>query len=259
MIKETVRIKMEKEDILTASFYDDPEVVKSYNDIRYSSKGGKICDKRQMESFFNVVNNVKGKKILEIGCGVGRFTKLLSERGADVTGVDTSKNMIDYCKKNDKKGTYLVANALELPFKDKSFDIVYSISVFNHLKSYETAISELARVSRDKVILGFPNKVSLLSIAYLYRWVRHGNLKYSTSDTKKGKRHQPYGIYFSIGQMKKLLRKNNLQNLGYDSSLMFNPLWMPNLFPNFFYRMDKIMSKILRPFMTHIILYGYKK
>jgi SAM-dependent methyltransferase len=67
-----------------------------------------------------------GGKILDIGCGPGLYTKKLSEKGFDVTGLDFSQNSIEYARKNDKKSKYLLQNYLEINFCEE-FDLIMLI------------------------------------------------------------------------------------------------------------------------------------
>jgi 2-polyprenyl-3-methyl-5-hydroxy-6-metoxy-1,4-benzoquinol methylase len=67
-------------------------------------------------------------KILDLGCGPGLYSELFAEEGHQVTGVDFSRNSIDYARQEaDKKGldiTYLNQNYLELDVPEKHFDLV---------------------------------------------------------------------------------------------------------------------------------------
>ena len=69
--------------------------------------------------------------ILDLGCGPGLYSTILAEKGHAVTGVDFSKNSIDYAKKKAKEDgleiSYLQANYLELKLPEQSFDLVLLI------------------------------------------------------------------------------------------------------------------------------------
>ncbi len=70
---------------------------------------------------------VKGKSILEIGCGFGRLLEILSKNSKKVTGIDYSKNLLRIARERlkDKKNIELHhMNAKKLDFKDNSFDYV---------------------------------------------------------------------------------------------------------------------------------------
>jgi len=76
---------------------------------------------------------VEGKelKILDLGCGPGLYTQQIAEKGHEVTGVDFSKNSIDYAKEqakiNDLEIEYINKNYLELDLPENEFDLVMMI------------------------------------------------------------------------------------------------------------------------------------
>ena len=66
-----------------------------------------------------------GKKVLDICCASGTNSKILYEKGASVTGVDISKEMINITKKRVPSIIFKVANMKHLPFSDNSFDVLF--------------------------------------------------------------------------------------------------------------------------------------
>jgi len=92
-----------------------------------------------------------GSRILDVGCGKGfllyEFTQVVP--GAQVAGVDISAYGIENAKE-EVRPFLKIANATKLPFEDKSFDFVYSITTFHNLYNYElhSALKEVERVGR---------------------------------------------------------------------------------------------------------------
>jgi len=87
----------------------------------------------------------KNSKVLEVGCGNGK--NMLYRNDLKFTGIDFSQEMINICK--NKKLTVYKANMLELPFLNRSFDVVISVASLHHLDSFEKrqlAIKEMLRV-----------------------------------------------------------------------------------------------------------------
>lgn len=108
------------------------------------------------------LEQLKGLKVLEVGCGAGRFTELLVESGAYVHSVDLSE-AVDANKENiGSAANYSIAQAsvYELPFADESFDVVVCLGVIQHTPSSERTIQSLY----DKV-----KKGGLLVIDH-YKW-----------------------------------------------------------------------------------------
>ena len=87
-------------------------------------------------------------EVLEVGCGRGSMLKKLIGVGSK-TGIDPSKQAIDYAKSTATDASFVVGVAEKLPFKDNSFDFVYSLEVFEHVEEYELMVSEMVRVLKD--------------------------------------------------------------------------------------------------------------
>jgi 2-polyprenyl-3-methyl-5-hydroxy-6-metoxy-1,4-benzoquinol methylase len=74
--------------------------------------------------------------ILEIGCGIGTFSRLLSTRAELVTAIDLSPKMIETAKNLSKSQTnidFQIADVLETSFPDEHFDAIVSVATFHHL------------------------------------------------------------------------------------------------------------------------------
>lgn len=91
-------------------------------------------------------NTLAGKQVLECGCGAGRFTEILLERGAVVTSVDLSSAVDANVQNCPVSQTHRVAQAdiLRLPFQPQQFDVVLCLGVIQHTPSPEATIASLA-------------------------------------------------------------------------------------------------------------------
>jgi len=89
--------------------------------------------------------DLRGKQVLELGCGTGQLSGWLAERGATVVGVDVSHAALS---KNRHARTVLAA-AEQLPFADSSFDLIVGSLILHHLPVEPTA-RELRRVLADQ-------------------------------------------------------------------------------------------------------------
>ena len=96
------------------------------------------------------LGDVSGKSVIDIGCGEGRFSRLLSEMGAAVTGVDLTEALIERARSvGSKRETYLVGDAEDLEgIADESFDLAVSYIVLVDLLDYRRSIREAYRVLR---------------------------------------------------------------------------------------------------------------
>lgn len=96
----------------------------------------------------------KKLKVLDIGCGVVPLCNYISLKGHDVVALDPMKNDIDFLIQNDMNKlhnstvNYMHGYGEKLPFEDNSFDVVYSVSVMEHIASGNDLIvlSEILRV-----------------------------------------------------------------------------------------------------------------
>jgi SAM-dependent methyltransferase len=110
-------------------------------------------------AFFEMLPDVRGLRALDIGCGEGYNTRLLSERGARVTGVDIAGNFIAAAAALEHHHPlgidYHIASAVELPFGRATFDAVTAFMSLMDIPEPECAIGEALRVLRPGGFLQF--------------------------------------------------------------------------------------------------------
>jgi ubiquinone/menaquinone biosynthesis C-methylase UbiE len=91
---------------------------------------------------------VPGERVLDLGCGNGRWFPLFQEKKVDYIGIDNSEELIEIAKDKYPQGRFQKADALSLPFSNNSFDKVYSIAVLHHIPSREFRLQFLKEVKR---------------------------------------------------------------------------------------------------------------
>lgn len=74
-----------------------------------------------------------GAKILDVGCGTGHLANFLHKKGFNVTGIEPSKNMLNFARKNFPEIEFVEGISSELPFDANTFDLVISIEVVRYL------------------------------------------------------------------------------------------------------------------------------
>ncbi|HSK70103.1 MAG TPA: methyltransferase domain-containing protein [Pyrinomonadaceae bacterium] len=91
---------------------------------------------------------LKGKWILDAGCGAGRFLDVVSQNDCEVVGIDIS-SAIEASKKNlaDRKNVHFVqASIYELPFREGAFDGCYCIGVVQHTPNPAKTLESISRL-----------------------------------------------------------------------------------------------------------------
>lgn len=106
-------------------------------------------------------------KILDVGCGHAPWKHVLAPRASDYVGLDVT----------DGPNVDVVASAEAMPFPDHSFDLAFSMAVYEHIPDVTAAIAEAHRVLR-------PGGLCLMGIPYIWpihgepydfwRWTQHG-------------------------------------------------------------------------------------
>jgi ubiquinone/menaquinone biosynthesis C-methylase UbiE len=91
-------------------------------------------------------------KTLDVACGTGFLTRHL--RG-EVTGLDQSTRMLEVARKQAPAATFVVGDALELPFDDQAFERVFTGHFYGHLEQAERTrfLAEARRVSNELVVV----------------------------------------------------------------------------------------------------------
>jgi len=92
--------------------------------------------------------DVDGKRVLDVGCGEGRFCRMLAQRGAVVTGLDPTPELLDEARRQDPSGAYRQGIAESLPFEAGAFDLVISYITLVDIPDFRAAIAEMVRVLR---------------------------------------------------------------------------------------------------------------
>lgn len=92
--------------------------------------------------------DVAGKQVLDVGCGEGRFCRILSGYGAQTTGLDPIEKLLTAARAEHPQGSYVQGVAEALPFSKESFDMVVSYLTMIDIPDFRAAINEIARVLR---------------------------------------------------------------------------------------------------------------
>lgn len=99
---------------------------------------------------------IKGKKILDVGCGFGLYVDYLSRQGFDATGLDFVEEFIK--KATLRRGTFIKGRADKLPFRNNEFDTILLFDILEHGDDIKI-LEEAKRVSKERILIIVPRKV----------------------------------------------------------------------------------------------------
>lgn len=115
------------------------------------------------------------KRALDVGCGEGRFCRMLQRCGLHTIGVDPTEGLIERARARDPAGDYRIGRAEKLDFPDRSFDLVVSYLTLVDIPDIARAIPEMARVLRPGGSLLIANLTSFNTAGMPSGWTRVGN------------------------------------------------------------------------------------
>jgi len=195
-------------------WYQADDVAEAYDDKRFS-EGGRFIDRREKQAVLSALGPLEEKRVLEVACGTGRFTVMMAQQGAEITGLDISGAMLAQGRRKAKAAgvddnvEFMRGDAARLPFPDDHFDAVFAMRFFHLADRPVTFLRELRRVSKGQV---FFDTFNLESTRMLYnRFLPMGSRLYSRTAVESlladaelnlvSESHDfvlPYGFYRSL-------------------------------------------------------------
>jgi len=136
------------------NIYDDEKFYNEYREMR--EKGLNANELIEIPIIKDMLPNLKGKKILDLGCGNGGMSKYFIEQGASsVLAIDLSENMINEAKEknSDPKITYLVLGMEKISKIDTKFDLVFSSLAFHYIEDFNKLLKDIHNLLNDDGIL----------------------------------------------------------------------------------------------------------
>lgn len=126
-------------------------------------------EEEELNTFFHCLgiapDDLRGKVILDAGCGCGRLTKALGQHGAKIFGIDIAssiEHIHEYCKPNNNVHI-IQADILNLPFKNAAFNYVWSKLAICYVREPEYAFKNLSDLvkSSGKLFVSVPDKANV--------------------------------------------------------------------------------------------------
>jgi SAM-dependent methyltransferase len=107
-------------------------------------------------------------RVLDCGCGAGRFARLAADAGAIVAGIDAAEGLIAIAADRTPDGDFRVADLEAVPYPDDSFDVGTGFNSFQFANDKVGALSEAGRVARDQVAVVIPARAADSGIAAVF-------------------------------------------------------------------------------------------
>ena len=172
--------------------------IKSYEELAkdYCKTHSDINEIKNIADFF--IKNLKGQKILDIGCGPGRDAKYFSEHNLKVTGIDLTSNFVKIASQNVPNAEFIQMDMRNLDFLGNSFDGIWACASFLHVPKED---------AKD-TLLGFRKILKPAGLIYLS--VKQGNKeKFVEKDEYKGR--VKFFAFYTQDEFKNLIESCNFK------------------------------------------------
>jgi len=157
--------------------YADQRVAEGFDQLRFGGPIGALVAETQERVLLDFAGALGGVAVIDVGTGTGRAARALARRGAHVTGIDASAEMLQVGEARAQAEQlaieFLRGDAHLLPFPDRHFDVSVSLRVLMHTPGWRQCIGELCRVTRSRIIVDYPALVSVAAVQALARRARH--------------------------------------------------------------------------------------
>jgi ubiquinone/menaquinone biosynthesis C-methylase UbiE len=174
----------------------------------------------EIEFLFNNYLN-SGDKVLDLGCGNGRYYPLFQKSHVDYFGTDISEKLIEIAKENYPEGKFQMNEDLKIPFPDIFFDKIYSIAVLHHIPSEEYRLqflNEIKRVLKKSGLIVLtvwkfhqPKELYLLFKYTILKIIGKSKLDWKETFEPWGKKTERYYHYFSKEELEDLFKKSGFE------------------------------------------------
>ena len=159
------------------SVYADPAMAESFEGRRFSGPIGRLIAESQEQVIASFLEPVRGRRILDVGTGTGRGAIALAARGAQVTGVDASAEMLAVARRRAAESgvsvEFVQGDAHGLSYPDRSFDVVLCLRVLMHTPDWRRSLGELCRVADRAVVFDYPALMSGAALESAARRAAH--------------------------------------------------------------------------------------
>jgi SAM-dependent methyltransferase len=164
-------------DHYSYSVYADPAMAEAFEALRFSGPIGRLLAETQERVIASFLSPVAGREILDVGTGTGRAAIALAVRGAVVTAVDASAEMLAVAERRARDAgarlTFARGDAHALGFPPQCFDAAICLRVLMHTPDWRRSLGELCRVARHRVVFDYPALASAAALQAATRRVAY--------------------------------------------------------------------------------------
>ena len=162
-------------DHYSYSAYADPKMASGFDAKRFGGPIGNILLQDQERVLGEFLGDVSGQRVLDMATGTGRAALALARRGAIVTGVDASREMLSVARTRAADAGLTIefteGDAHALAFADRSFDAVVCLRMLMHVPDWRKALGELCRVTQQRLVFDYPAMGSAAAFQAIWRRV----------------------------------------------------------------------------------------
>jgi SAM-dependent methyltransferase len=164
------------DDHYSYRLYAERSMADRFDAMRFSGPIGTLLAESQERVITSFLGPIDGRSIVDVGTGTGRAAIGLARRGARVTGVDASPEMLrvarDRAAAERLDVTFDVGDAHRLVYSDRAFDCAVSLRVLMHTPDWRQCLAELCRVADDRVVVDYPAALSAAALQAGWRRVQ---------------------------------------------------------------------------------------
>lgn len=169
-----------KEKILDyyKSYYKNTLGIPNWKELSNNQLKEEELENNNLKYLATIFGSLKNQRLLDIGCGTGGFVIASAKYCKESVGVDPDLNALNICaqkKKEFKINNCKFINSFgeKLPFEDYEFNIVYALTVLEHVQNLDKTISEMVRVTRSGgfIYIKSPNYLSFYEGHYKLFWL----------------------------------------------------------------------------------------
>lgn len=159
----------------TRSRFDTAAVASKYP----SQYGGRLRERRERQCILKAMESVPvGARVLDLPCGTGRASQVLSDAGYIISGADSSQHMVNLARANwatrhghdqAEAERFGVADVMNTSFADDQFDAVFCNRLFHHFNESATrvrALKELRRICSQTLVVSFFDSFALDAVRF---------------------------------------------------------------------------------------------